>query len=128
MNRAGCANSAGPAGCNLTGFGSSSVAAGNLVLCFSQAPPNVPGIFFCGTTRISFPFGDGIRCCGGQIRRIQLVFSDAAGAGCSTVNIPAATGAVPGATNCYQYWYRDVPGPCGSGFNLSNAYKVVWTP
>ena len=24
----------------------------------------------------------------------------------------------------YQFWYRDNSGPCGSGFNLSNAIAI----
>jgi hypothetical protein len=34
----------------------------------------------------------------------------------------------PGDTKCYQYWYRDPGGPCGSNFNLSNAMTITWVP
>ncbi|MFT7669706.1 MAG: hypothetical protein ACI8X5_002413 [Planctomycetota bacterium] len=128
-NAAGCANSATLAGCNLDAAGgSNSVAADDLVLCFDDAPPNVPGILYCGTIRLAAPFGDGIRCCGGNVRRIDLIFSDASGAGCSTVGIASTSGQGAGDTGCYQYWYRDPAGPCFQSFNLSNAYKVLWTP
>lgn len=127
-NEAGCANGSFAGGCNLDGSGSNSVAADDLVLCFNGAPPNVPGIFYCGTIRLAAPFGDGVRCCGGNVRRIELTFSDASGAGCSTVGVASTSGQGAGDSGCYQYWYRDPAGPCGSGFNLSNAYKVLWTP
>ena len=34
--------------------------------------------------------------------------------------------AVPGTTDDFQVWYRDVGGPCGSMFNLSNGVEVPW--
>jgi hypothetical protein len=37
--------------------------------------------------------------------------------------------AVPaGATRYYQVLYRDVAGPCQSGFNLSNGWQTTWSP
>ena len=128
-NEAGCANGTTNAGCNLdAGGGSDSVSADDLVLCFDGAPPGVPGILYCGTIRLAAPFGDGIRCCGGNVRRIELIFSDSTGAGCSTVGIASTSGQAVGDIGCYQYWYRDPASLCGSGFNLSNGYKVVWAP
>jgi len=127
-NEAGCQNSAVAGGCNLDGSGSNSIAADDLVLCFEGAIPGQPGIFFCGTLRTEIPFGDGIRCCGGNVVRIQVVVPDSSGAGCSTDDIAAESGVGPGDSSCCQYWYRDPSGPCSSGFNLSNAYKVIWAP
>lgn len=127
-NEAGCANSFTLGGCNLTGTGSNSIGAGDLTLCFDGAIPGQPGLFFCGTSRINPLFGDGIRCCGGNVKRIQVIVPDATGSGCSTDDIGLDSGVAPGDTSCCQYWYRDPNGPCGSGFNLSNAYKVVWVP
>lgn len=126
-NEAGCANGSTPTGCNLDGSGSNVASTDDLVLCFDGAPPNVPGILYCGTVRLATPFGDGIRCCGGNVRRVELIFSNAAGTGCSTVGIAATSGQVAGDTGCYQYWYRDPGTLCSTGFNLSNAYKVNWT-
>ena len=37
-------------------------------------------------------------------------------------------GIVAGATVHFQGWYRDPAGPCGSGFNLTNGYSVVFVP
>lgn len=127
-NAAGCANSAFSSGCNLDGSGSSSIAANDAVLCFDGAVPGQIGLLFGGTIRISVPFGDGIRCCGGNTRRLQLIVADATGAGCSSVSLSGLVGALPGDQWCYQYWYRDPAGPCGSAFNLSNGYKITWTP
>jgi len=127
-NEAGCANGSNSGGCNLTGFNTDSVSIDDLTLCFDGAPPNVAGLLFVGINRISFPFGDGIRCCGGQVRRIELIIADATGAGCSTDPLAFETGAVAGDSSCFQFWYRDPGSICGSGYNLSNGYKVVWTP
>lgn len=127
-NEAGCANSAGLAGCTLdAASGTNSVSADDLVLCFEGAPAGVPGILYAGTLSLTSPFGDGIRCCGGNIRRLEVIFTDSSGAGCNTVPIASTSGQTVGDIGCYQYWYRDPSGPCGSGFNLSNAYEVVWT-
>jgi hypothetical protein len=36
---------------------------------------------------------------------------------------------LPGDIRRYQAWFRDpFGGPCGSGFNLSNGYEIVWLP
>ena len=125
----GCANSTG-AGSTLIGAGSNSVSAGDLALSASNALPGQPGLFFQGDNAINGGngnvFGDGLRCCGGNVIRLQVVVPDANGNAATSVNIAASGGVSPGDTKCYQYWYRDPAGPCGSGFNLTNGYQVSW--
>ncbi len=128
----GCSNSTG-AGSTLGASGSDSVAAGDLVLEAAGAIPGQPGLFFQGENFVNSGngviFGDGLRCCGGNVVRLQVVVPDAGGAASTSVDVPADGGVAAGDTRCYQYWYRDPSGgPCGAGFNLSNAAQVDWQP
>ena len=41
--------------------------------------------------------------------------------------VPAAW-ILSGQTKRFQFWYRDPVGPCGTGFNLSNALVLTFTP
>ena len=136
----GCANSTASGGALLEATGSASVGAGDLVLVGSGAQPGQPGLYFQGNNAINggngIQNGDGLRCAGGSIRRLQVRTAGGAasanpGGSETTVNI-AAVGAVnPGDTRRYQWWYRN-PAPggssCGTTFNLSNGLQVVWTP
>jgi hypothetical protein len=123
----------------LTGSGSRSVAADDLVLTTTGCPPLNSGLYIVGGA--SFPpvfVGDGLACTGGIFR--YLPGSVSAGGVFTLVN-PVAN-AFPGAINAgdtrhFQSWTRDVlcgppPAPCASpcGFNsnLSNGYTVVFTP
>ena len=133
----GCLNGLG-VGAALTSSGSDSIAADDLVLT-SSGVPNQPGLFFQGDNSIGggagVTFGDGIRCCGQNVIRLQVV--DPPGpaeptSASTTISIAnhAPPGTVsPGATKCYQHWYRN-PGssPCGSNFNLSSSVTVTWGP
>ncbi len=128
----GCANSTG-SGAIITASGSVSISAGNLVLSATGLIPSQPGLYFQGDNAVNggngIVFGDGLRCAGGGLIRLQVRMSDASGASSTTVNIAIQGGASAGRTTRYQVWYRD-PGasPCGTGFNLSNGYELVWTP
>ncbi len=128
----GCANSTG-AGAVLSTSGSTSVSAADLVLSSIRLPPDQPGLYFQGNNAVNsgngVPFGDGLRCAGGGVIRIQVRTSSSSGTSQTTTNIVAATGVQPGDTKRYQIWYRDPQGsPCGTGFNLSNGIEVSWTP
>lgn len=126
----GCLNSSG-SGAVLAGNGNASVSSDDVVLSVSQTPTNVFGLFFSGTTAVNggngAVFGDGLRCAGGQVKRLQLRSTGSAGATDSTVGISASDGAQAGQTRYYQFWVRDPQnGPCGSGFNLSSALSINW--
>jgi hypothetical protein len=96
-----------------------------------------PGLFFQGNNTIGggtgVSFGDGIRCCGQNVVRLQVVVPPPPQPSTATLSVtitntgPAGT-VNPGDNKCYQYWYRD-PGssPCGSNFNLSNAVSITWS-
>ena len=130
----GCDNNTGSTGALLSSTGSNSVAAGDLVLVGEGAQPNQPGLYFQGNNAIAgglgITNGDGLRCAGGNVRRIQVRLANASGASATTVNVAAQGLALPGETKRYQWWYRNPSpsAPCGTTFNLSNGVEVVWAP
>ena len=123
---AGCANSSAE-GAILVAIGDAVIGADTAVLSVSQCPAGVPGLFFSGSNALGgSPFGDGLRCVGGGLTRLQVIFTDVAGGGVSTIQLSVREGLIGGELRNYQYWYRDVPGPCTSGFNTSNACSIQW--
>ena len=75
------------------------------------------------------PFGDGFLCVAAPVERVHPpIFADAAGAVERPLDLaapPVLGNAFPGATSNFQFWYRD-PAMGASGFNLSDALRVVW--
>ncbi len=123
----GCANSQGH-GAILSGSGSASFAADDLVLHVEQGRPFQPTHLLQGNGQMALPYRDGIYCLASPTVRMEVVILDANGAG-STANSIATDGLVPGpgVTRHYQLWYRDpVIAPCGTGSNFTNAVTVTW--
>jgi hypothetical protein len=85
----GCANGDFPAGCRLSTLGNAGVALDTLRLISTDSTPGQPGIFFQGDAPIAggsgLPYGDGLRCAGGSLVRLQAVHSDALGRACTSV-------------------------------------------
>jgi hypothetical protein len=127
----GCANGVAAGGAHLAGMGNPSVANDTTVLVTTSAVPGQPGLFFQGNNAIAggngVPFGDGLRCAGGSVIRLQIVVPNGSGQAQTSVGIAAGGGVSPGDTKHYQYWYRN-PGssPCGSNFNLTNGWTFHW--
>ncbi len=126
----GCANGTG-AGAIVNGTGSASIAAGDLVLHGTQLPGGQPGLMFQANNSIAGGmgsiFGDGLRCAGGSVIRLEVLFIDGTGHAMTSINVGAAGLVAPGDVRRYQLWYRDPAGtPCGSSFNLSNGYEITW--
>jgi DNA-binding beta-propeller fold protein YncE len=128
----GCANSTGTGGTMAFG-GSPSVSNDTLSFVTTGLPASTPGLYFQGITNLNGGlgnfFGDGLRCAGGQLIRFGVVFSsmgqsDYPGAGDPAISMAGGVGA--GDTRIYQLWYRDPAGPCGTGFNVSQALVVDW--
>ena len=98
-------------------------------LITESVPAGGPGPYFFGPTQIQVPFGDGFRCVGGAIRRLQPpVPADGSGVTRRILNLaapPAAGNIAPGADLNFQLWYRDNAAG-GSGFNLSDGVNVLW--
>lgn len=129
---AGCANGTG-AGALLSGAGGPSIGAATFSLQGSQLPPGQPGLYFQGENAINggngIPFGDGLRCAGMNVVRLEVRNSDGAGNSSTTIDIANKGGVVAGDTRRYQLWYRDPAGsPCGTFFNLSNGFELIWQP
>ncbi len=129
---AGCANSAGAGGGKLVALGSNSIAAGNLVLSGSTLQTGQAGLYLQGNNATGggngTTFGDGLRCAGGQVVRLQIRNSGMTGSSFTTVNIGVVGGVSAGDLKRYQLWFRDTAGPCGSGFNFTNGIEVTWAP
>ena len=128
---AGCANSVFPGGAVLSGSGSASVSADSVVLSTAGLVPSQPGLYFQGDNAINsgngVAFGDGLRCAGQNVIRLQVVASDGGGNSATSISISVEGMVNAGDTKHYQCWYRDPSGsPCGSGFNLSNGYTILW--
>ncbi len=128
----GCRNSGG-SGAVIDAEGSASVSAADLVLTGAGLVVLQPGLYFQAENAVDggdgIVFGDGLRCAGGALIRLQVRGADPSGNSATTIDI-AAKGAVnAGDTKRYQIWYRD-PGvsPCLSEFNLSNGLEITWEP
>lgn len=131
----GCANSMHGQGAMLVASGIPSVSANSLVLHGRDVVGALEGVFFQGDLNLNngmgVILGDGLRCAGGNLQRLQVAFSNPSGETDSSVDLSTANGVVtsPGDTRIYQLWYRDSnQGPCSSSYNLTNALEVTWLP
>lgn len=122
----GCANSTG-SGALLGATGQPTVGADTVVLSASQCPPTTPGLFFGGPNALTgLSFGDGLRCVGGNVVRLGVVTTSPSGTAASQVTLSVREGLNGGELRRYQYWFRDVSGPCGQGFNTTNGLRIQW--
>jgi Tol biopolymer transport system component len=127
----GCANSTG-SGARLWGSGSASVSADSLRFLAAQLVPSQPALLFAGLNAVNngdgLQFGDGLRCAGGSVVRLGTQTADATGQAEWGPGLGAMGGWLPGDVRRFQVWYRDPspPGPCGSGFNLTNGVEILF--
>jgi trimeric autotransporter adhesin len=135
----GCDNSAASGGARLVAEGQSLLAADSVTLQVSGTTPFGAMLFFQGTARASggngAPFGDGLRCVGGQQLRLAIrtaSFGQAAfGHAIPGDARVSQAGFLPQewSTRHYQVWYRDAQNFCTSStFNLSNGLTLRWAP
>jgi hypothetical protein len=110
--------------------GGTSLGAGNPSLDVNGLPASTFGIVFYGAGQTSSPFGDGVRCVGGQVQRLAPQNSGAFGSVSRAIGagdlVPTSPATVGGTLN-FQFWYRDIPAG-GAGFNTSDAISVRYTP
>ena len=131
LGSAGCANGSSGGGCALSAVGSSSISAANLVLKAEGMVPSQPGLFFQGNNAINAGlgtiFGDGLRCAGGGVIRLQVLFALSDGTASTSIDISGKGGCAAGDVKRYQLWSRDpVTSICGAAFNLSNGVEITW--
>ena len=136
----GCDNSAATGGALLTASGVPSLTVDTLQLTSSGELPSALSIVLQGDVTIApTNFGDGLRCAGGNLKRL---FVKSASAGTVTAPAPgdpsiSAQSAILGdpislgTARVYQVYYRDpsmtfCPDPPGNTFNVTNAIAVVW--
>lgn len=114
----------------ITWSGPTSISSNAATLLVSDLPPNQPGIFFYGPNQVSVPFGDGTRCVGGTISRLNpAIFATPSGDAQRDLDfttLPLST-LNPGDTFNVQCWNRD-PAAAASGFNLSDALSAILCP
>jgi hypothetical protein len=128
----GCQNSSG-VGARLAVSGSDSVSAADLAFDAAGLPAGTVAVLFAGAGELNggqgSPFGDGLRCVGGSLRRLGTRIGDASGLASWGVLAPSSQGWVAGDRRRFQVWYADAAGgPCSSGFNVSSGIEVVFAP
>lgn len=125
----GCDNSVG-AGAVLGATGTADLAADTVSLHVSGCPAGTLGIFFQGRNQLGsglgVVFGDGLRCTGGGVYRLEIVQTDPNGAVSTGVAISAAGNLASPCVRHYQFWYSDPASPCGAGYNTTNAVTQTW--
>ena len=119
----------GSPGAALTATGDANYANPDVILIATNVENNF-GVFFGANNQTNggngSVFGDGLRCAGGGLIRLTPPIV-ATGNTASHGPVEASdTGAMPGVTRRYQYWFRTPGGPCGTIFNLSNGYEIAW--
>lgn len=127
----GCANSTGSPAL-LTASGTPSIAAEDLLLEISGVPLNQPGIFVVGdlANTTGAPFRNGLLCIQPPLTRVGKIPTSPGGL--ASFPLPPypplweLTGAFPGETQFFQFWYRDSVGPCGALANFTNGLRVTW--
>jgi hypothetical protein len=129
-NDGGCSNGSGQGGL-LTADGAANVSADSVVLKAENLLPGQPCLFFQGNNAINAgdgtSFGDGLRCAGGAVIRIEVSFPGSNGSAETSLSIAAKGACNAGDVKRYQSWYRDPQSsPCGSNFNLTNGYEISW--
>jgi len=127
----GCANSTGSGG-RLSGSGSTSVIADDLEFGAQHLLAGQPALLFEAVEALNngdgFTFGDGLRCAGVNLVRLQIRTPDAVGAVTFGPGLAPIGGWSSGQTKHFQAWYRDPGGsPCGSSFNLTNGVEITFT-
>ena len=121
------ANSTGGAA-SIAGTGTVGIGANDFGLTAGPVP-NQPGIFFYAAGQLQLPFGEGFRCVGGTIHRLNPPLFATGNQLVRAVDLSTLPSGPLGSTDTwnFQAWYRDPTGG-PSGFNLSDAIEVTFCP
>jgi hypothetical protein len=121
----GVPNSTGAAAV-LYATGSASVATNDLTL-HSGPVPNGLGLFVYALNQTHIPFGNGVRCVKGSMRRLPPPSLGVGNEATHVLDLPNLPSPInPGDTWNFQHWYRDGGG--GAGVNTSIGLEVFFTP
>ena len=135
----GCENSATTGGAQLGASGTTNP--DTLVLSSQGELASALSIFLQGNAALATPvvFGDGVRCVGGNLKRLYVKnavagTATAPGAGFPSVSTQSANlgdPITPGSQRWYQVYYRDpnlafCPNPPGNSWNVSSGLVVSW--
>ncbi len=128
----GCSNSNGR-GALLSAHGDTSITSDTLIFRGLGLLQGQAALLFQADNQLAggagLPFGDGLRCAGGNIARLGVQLPGSLDSAFWGPGLATQAGVTPGQTKTYQCWYRDPgQGPCGSGFNLSNGISITWMP
>lgn len=124
---AGCQHSDG-SGALLSGTGFACTSNDSFALNVAQSKAGTPGLVFQGSADLGLgnALGDGLLC----VTPARRWFPQSADAGGAVTYGPGIfskdPAVVPGNTLHYQWWFRDLSGACGTGFNFSNGLSVTW--
>jgi hypothetical protein len=135
-SRRGCGNAVNPLGALLWENGFPSISNDTVHFAVSGVPGASQTLLFQGTVPfVGIPFGDGLRCVGGNVRRLlirpALCGNREYGYGVpGDPSISSIGGVVIPGTRYYQVQYRDGnPTFCTpSLFNFTNGYQLNWVP
>ena len=134
----GCENSIGTGGAVL--FATGTTSPDTVVLHASGERPTALSVVLQGDTVIlPVPYGDGLRCTGGTLRRLYARNASGGEMSAPLPGEPSITARsaqlgvpiAPGDTRIYQVYYRDgaasfCPPPQGSSFNVTGAIGIIW--
>ncbi len=134
----GCANSSQSSGARLTALGA--LSPDDLTLVATHTLPNSLSIFLQGDTAIApAPFGDGLRCTGGLLKRIAVksavngavIYPQGSELGVRARSAQLGDTIPSNALRHYQTYYRDpsatfCPNPPGNTWNVTNGVSVLW--
>lgn len=120
-------NSASLGGAGVLVNGSTSLADNDLTFNVFGLPADSFGLWYYGGSAVNLPAGNGTRCVGGTLFRLNPVQADGLGLAFYALDNtappePAAQLSV-GSTWYFQFWYRDTAAG-GAGFNFSEALEV----
>lgn len=122
----GAPNTASPTGAQMGALGSSSLAANDLRLYATGTATQTFGLFFYGSAAVQAPSGNGFVCVGGNVFRLPVVTTGAAGTpsfGFDSGAPPSPAGAITaGSTWHFQCWFRDG----AAGWNYSDGLRVTF--
>lgn len=125
----GCVNSNGR-GARLSGFGSTSVSADDLLMEASRLPVGTFALLFSGTqSQSGSTVGSGLLCAAGTNIRMGVRIAGQNGRATWGLGLAAQVGFLAGDTRTLQVAYRDPVGsPCAAPFNYTSALQLHFTP